>query len=51
MNPAFRVLGSFSGMHAEYNSMTCIGYASGWKKEGENHPYEAKINALMEHEL
>mgnify|MGYP006118858719 CR=1 FL=1 len=37
-NPAFKVMGCFSGTHSNYGTMTCIDYAGGWRKEGEEDP-------------
>ena len=51
MNPAFKVLGCNSGQHSNYKTMTCIDYAGGWRKEGEEDPVQAKMNAFMKEEL
>jgi uncharacterized protein YkwD len=43
-NSDYKVMGCFSGPHKQYNMMTCIDYASGWRKENEENPSEKAMD-------
>ena len=39
-------MGSFSGEHKKYGTMTCVDYAAGWRKETEEDPMKTAIDAI-----
>jgi len=45
-NADFKVMGCCSGEHKQYGSMTCLDYAAGWRKEGQEDPMKAAMNAI-----
>lgn len=44
-------MGCFSGPHKQYNMMTCIDYASGWRKENEENPSEKAMDQIQKEEI
>lgn len=50
-NPAFKVVGIFSGPHKQYDTMTTIDYAGGFTKKGEEDPMQAQMNEFMKEKV
>ena len=50
-NAEFNVMGSFSGQHKEFNSMTCIDYAGSFVPAGEPDPIERQMDQFLKEDV
>jgi uncharacterized protein YkwD len=46
-NPEFKVFGCYSGPHKDYDNMTCMDFAAGFVKTGEEDPIEQHIDLFL----
>lgn len=50
-NPDFRCLGSFTGHHKDFETMTCIDYAGSFVKAGDADPIEKQMDLFLKEEV
>ena len=50
-NPEFKVFGCYSGSHKDYDFMTCMDFAAGFVKTGEDDPMEKFIDDFLKQEI
>lgn len=46
-NPEFKVFGCFTGVHKDYDSMTCLDFVGGFVKHGDVDPVEKHIDMFL----
>ena len=50
-NSEFKVFGCYSGPHKDYEFMTCMDFAAGFVKLGEDDPIEKHIDIFLKEEI
>jgi hypothetical protein len=50
-DPKYKQMGTFSGKHKKYETMSCIDYAGGWGHLGQPDPVKAQMDLFMKEEV